>query len=506
AGQQLISEKTVALDGKLISSCDYLYFPDSFHLMAIRQDNEIYYSHLGRRGEVLAMTDTKGEVVWKADYSAFGIAHISIEKIEQPFRLAGHYYDNETGLYYVLVRYYSPHLGRFLSRDPLFTEGGSQNFYLYCDGDPLNRIDPTGEFIFTAILIGAVIGAVIGAGIEAYRQSKAIERGEQQGYDGWGIAKAGAIGGAIGAVGGGVGAAVEGAFAVGTAATIAGGAGIGAVSGVASSLAEQCAEAALKDKPLDPLTVAKQALIDGGVGAVIGAVTGGTGGFLARRARKGVQEGIGAVAEQVAKEAAEKAAKEATEKVAKEAAEKAAKEATEKTAKETAEKAAKTDVPDSVTRTDHDFMAKTNHKGGKKSHIDDDGNLRPANPDGDTTISQHIRGGTDVKDNSPYTSTVAGTKGSAKIYGNKLIEIDTKRLQQDIDAGKIKGVEIITPKEVQSALQDKIDVAKKRYNDNPSIKNKKRLANAERDLSNAVRDNETLIKGVIPSKYINIGK
>ena len=329
AGQQLISEKTVALDGKLISSCDYLYFPDSFHLMAIRQDNEIYYSHLGRRGEVLAMTDTKGEVVWKADYSAFGIAYISIEKIEQPFRLAGHYYDNETGLHYVLARYYSPHLGRFLSRDPLFIQGGSQNFYLYCDGDPLNRIDPTGEFIFTAILIGAVIGAAIGAGIEAYRQKKAIERGEQQGYDGWGIAKAGAIGGAIGAVGGGVGAAVEGAFAVGTAATIVGGTGIGAVSGVASSLAEQCAEAALKNKPLDPSTVAKQALIDGGIGAVIGAVTGGTGGFLARRARKGVQEGIGAVAEQAAKEAAEKATKEASEKAAKEATKKITKELSE---------------------------------------------------------------------------------------------------------------------------------------------------------------------------------
>ncbi len=322
AGQQLISEKTIALDGSLLSTCDYLYFPDSFHLMAIRQDNKIYYSHLGRRGEVLAMTDTKGEVVWKADYNAFGVAHISIEKIEQSFRLAGHYYDNETGLHYVLARYYSPHLGRFLSRDPLFTEGGSQNFYLYCDGDPLNRIDPTGEFIFTAIIIGAVIGAAIGAGLEAYRQSKAIERGEQQGYDGWGIAKAGAIGGAIGAVGGGVGAAVEGAFAVGAAATIAGGAGIGAVSGVATSLAEQCAEAYLKDKPLDPLTVAKEALIDGVVGAVIGAVTAGTGGFLARRARKGVQEGVGVVVEQAAKEAAEQAAKEAAEKAAKEASKK----------------------------------------------------------------------------------------------------------------------------------------------------------------------------------------
>lgn len=329
AGQQLLSEKTIAFDGSLISSCDYLYFPDSFHLMAMCQDDQIYYSHLGRRGEVLCMTDIKGEVVWQAGYSAFGIANISIEKIKQPWRLAGHYYDIETDLHYVLARYYSPQLGRFLSRDPLFVEGGSQNFYLYCNGDPLNRIDPTGEFIFTAIIIGAVVGAAIGAGIEAYRQSKAIERGEQQGYDGWGVAKAGVIGGVIGAVGGGVGAAVEGALLAGATATIATGTGIGAVGGIASSLVEQCAEVALKDRPLDLLTVAKQAAIDGIVGGGIGAVTVGTGGFLARRTRKGVQEGIDEVAKHTAIEASEKATKEASEKAAKELAEKTTKKTKE---------------------------------------------------------------------------------------------------------------------------------------------------------------------------------
>jgi len=53
-----------------------------------------------------------------------------------------------------------------------------------------------------------------GQPVEWYRQRKAIERGEQQGYDGWGIAKSAAIGGVIGAV--------EGAFATAISAMLEG--------------------------------------------------------------------------------------------------------------------------------------------------------------------------------------------------------------------------------------------------------------------------------------------
>lgn len=161
-----------------------------------------------------------------------------------------------------------------------------------------------------------------------------------------------------------------------------------------------------------------------------------------------------------------------------------------------------TEVPNKVTRTDDDFTSLINLKGGKKSHIDKDGNLRPANPDGDTTISQHVRGGGDVKDNSPYTSTSAEGQGSTKVYGDNSVEIDTKRLQQDIDAGKVKDVEIVSPKKVQTELQSKAEKAQTRYDNNSSIRNKERLERAEGDLVNATRDNETLIKGTIPSDYI----
>ena len=37
-----------------------------------------------------------------------------------PFRYAGYYYDGNTGLYYLINRYYNPAKGRFMSEDPFW--------------------------------------------------------------------------------------------------------------------------------------------------------------------------------------------------------------------------------------------------------------------------------------------------------------------------------------------------------------------------------------------------
>jgi len=60
-----------------------------------------------------------------------------------PYRFAGYRFDDETGLYYVGARYYSPTAGRFLQPDPAGTSGGN-NLYAYVDNDPINLTDPTG--------------------------------------------------------------------------------------------------------------------------------------------------------------------------------------------------------------------------------------------------------------------------------------------------------------------------------------------------------------------------
>ncbi|MEJ2158309.1 MAG: RHS repeat-associated core domain-containing protein, partial [Desulfobacteraceae bacterium] len=267
---------------------DYLYFPQTPVLLGIRHNRRIHWAAFGHRYETLCLTDAGGRLVWQARYDAFGQAHVQVGgDVHQPFRLPGQYYDPESGLHYNLARYYDPSLGRFLSLDPLFLESGSANFYAYCNGDPINFIDPSGEFIFCAILIGAAIGAAIGGGIEALRQHR---QGEET--DGFKIATAALLGGAIGAVGGAVGAAVEAAAAAGTlgtamaSSTLPAMAGVGFLSGAGASAAEQCAEAQFTGKGVDPLSMAKQALVDGVIGAGTGLVTFGVGGFMARKLRK----------------------------------------------------------------------------------------------------------------------------------------------------------------------------------------------------------------------------
>jgi RHS repeat-associated protein len=48
------------------------------------------------------------------------------------------------GLTYMRARYYSPELGRFINEDPI---RDGHNWYAYTDGNPVNRIDPTGLFL-----------------------------------------------------------------------------------------------------------------------------------------------------------------------------------------------------------------------------------------------------------------------------------------------------------------------------------------------------------------------
>jgi RHS repeat-associated protein len=278
AGQWLLSE--VVEENGRTTRRDYLVVPDLGVPVAQRVQGWNYYLHHGRRFEPLAMTDDNGRVVWKATYDAFGVASIETSRVSLALRLPGQYFDNETGLHYNLARYYDPRLGRFVQRDPLGYGGGCWNEYIYCGGDPLNRSDPAGEFLW--ILAGAAIGAAIGGGIEAYREHKAHPNAPRD----WGkIGKEALIGGAVGALGVGVGMALApavGALGSGLAASISG----AALAGGTASAVQTCASDVLHAHLPTPAGV----LGSFEQGAAIGAVTGGLGGLWAGRASQAAQE------------------------------------------------------------------------------------------------------------------------------------------------------------------------------------------------------------------------
>ena len=133
----------------------------------------LYYYVLNAQGDVAAILNSSGKLAAFYDYDAWGNCTVynssakvltdptSIANIN-PLRYRGYYYDAETGFYYLQSRYYDPAICRFINADGLFTDGfvGS-NLFAYCVNDPVNTVDPTGNFAITATVALITFGIAL---------------------------------------------------------------------------------------------------------------------------------------------------------------------------------------------------------------------------------------------------------------------------------------------------------------------------------------------------------
>ena len=127
---------------------EYVYYPRFFEPLALIEDmgnaQRVYHYHNDPNGCPTRLTNIRGEVKWAASYTVWGqISKLHINGVENPIRLQGQYFDNETLLHYNRFRYYLPSLGQYLSSDPLalFSQA---NTYTYCNGNPFIFVDPLG--------------------------------------------------------------------------------------------------------------------------------------------------------------------------------------------------------------------------------------------------------------------------------------------------------------------------------------------------------------------------
>jgi len=169
-----------------IQYTDYVYVNGR---MMVKQVGSDIYCHF---------KDAPGSTrqVWKsgANKAAFSVATyapfgtpVSASGTEK-FTYAGEMMDSPSGLFCLSARYYDPDLGRFLSLDPRLgslSMPQTLNRYAYCANNPLNRVDPTGEF--WNIIIGAVAGAIIG-GVVAWATGGDVLAGVAGGLVGGAIA------------------------------------------------------------------------------------------------------------------------------------------------------------------------------------------------------------------------------------------------------------------------------------------------------------------------------
>jgi RHS repeat-associated protein len=98
-------------------------------------------------GSTLALTDNAGTLSSTYSYEPYGRTTTTGTTNPNPFQYTGRENDG-TGLYYYRARYYLPSTQRFVSEDPLGFLGGDTNLYGYVLQNPVNFIDPDGQFPF----------------------------------------------------------------------------------------------------------------------------------------------------------------------------------------------------------------------------------------------------------------------------------------------------------------------------------------------------------------------
>lgn len=117
-------------------------------VLSVRHNNDVRFFLSDALGTPTALLTQQGAVVARFGYDVWGnqTRHEGAENT--PIRHTGHYFDEESGLYYVAARYYDTSLGAFISEDPV--QGIPErpitfNPYVAFNANPTGYVDPDGR-------------------------------------------------------------------------------------------------------------------------------------------------------------------------------------------------------------------------------------------------------------------------------------------------------------------------------------------------------------------------
>ena len=209
--------------------------------------SEFYYVK-DSLGNIRVILDKNGNIMVEYNYDAWGnfvaekvrkacIGSVTVDLVSlNAFTYRGYYYDKESGLYYLINRYYDPVTGRFISPDDVgyldFESFFGTNRYAYCLDNPVMYSDASGLsplpwwgklLIGIAVIAVLAVATIATAGVAGVGVGAAFAAGFAGSAIGVGASgaavtiAAGAFAGAVvGASIGFVGGAIGGAIRTGT--------------------------------------------------------------------------------------------------------------------------------------------------------------------------------------------------------------------------------------------------------------------------------------------------
>jgi len=147
---QVVEKFTGSTPGTNTLSRVYGYGLDLLHQRQMPGNTPNFYGYDGQ-GSVRFLANSSGAITDTYVYDSYGNLITGSSSIvnNNAYRYTGEQWDADLGMYYLRARYYQPSVGRFWTRD---TYEGDQSDplslhrYLYTQGNPVNRIDPSGHF------------------------------------------------------------------------------------------------------------------------------------------------------------------------------------------------------------------------------------------------------------------------------------------------------------------------------------------------------------------------
>ena len=137
---------------------------------------EIYWFEKNLQGDIVAVYNQAGTKLVSYKYDAWGNtttsyhnSGASTKAADNPFTYRGYYYDTDLEMYYLGSRYYDSVVKRFINADKFVSTGQKTtgfNMFAYCNNNPVNFIDSSGEFpwvIITILVLSTAIGGYLGS-------------------------------------------------------------------------------------------------------------------------------------------------------------------------------------------------------------------------------------------------------------------------------------------------------------------------------------------------------